>query len=244
LECDDPTLPCDASNLIIRAAKAVVDELGAARSQLHVRLEKRIPTGGGLGGGSSDAARTLLGLNRLWKLNWQTSRLAQIASTLGSDVPFFLSGPSSVCSGRGEIVQPIARPRPRWAVLILPDYAISTPAVYRKFDEMRLADRAAIERQPDWQQWAELSAGPLLARLANDLEPPAFALCPELARLRPQIEQSIGRPVRMSGSGSSLFTLFDENAEALSNAARIEEQHGVRTLTTELAPPAIEDDLK
>jgi 4-diphosphocytidyl-2-C-methyl-D-erythritol kinase len=253
LTCDDPALLCDQTNLIIRAANAIQDEIVRSTpgqsvappriDRFAVRLKKRIPSGGGLGGGSSDAARTLLGLNRLWKLDWPVSRLARLSAALGSDVPFFLFGPSSVCTGRGEIVHPIARPRPRWVVLILPGYAISTPAVYRKFDEMRLGDRDAIERQPDWKQWADLSAGPLLSRLVNDLEPPAMALCPELAKLRSDIEASIARPVRMSGSGSSLFTLFDENDEALSAAARIEEQYQVRTLATELAPPRIEDDL-
>src|SRR5581483_3192356 len=120
-------------------------------------------------------------------------------------------------------------------------YAVSTPAVYRKFDEMRLGTRDAIERQPEWQQWADLSAGPLLARLVNDLEAPAFALCPQLAQLRSDVEHLIARPVRMSGSGSSLFTIFDEKAEALSAAARIEQQYGVRTLATELAPERIDD---
>src|SRR5581483_10323700 len=107
-------------------------------------------------------------------------------------------------------------------------YAVSTPAVYRKFDEMRLGTRDAIERQPEWQQWTDLSAGPLLSRLVNDLEAPAFALCPQLDLLRRQIEESIARPVRMSGSGSSLFSLFDEKPEALWAVERIKGRRGVR----------------
>jgi 4-diphosphocytidyl-2-C-methyl-D-erythritol kinase len=243
MQCDDERLPCDETNLVIRAARAMQRESETNRSAT-IRLEKRIPTGGGLGGGSSDAARTLLSLNQLWDLRWPIDRLVRIAADLGSDVPFFLHGPSSVCTGRGEMVRPIARPKPRWAVLILPRYGISTQAVYGRYDEMGAAHQEAIETKPDWQQWADLSAGPLLARLVNDLEPPAFALCPQLAELRSDIEQAIGRPVRMSGSGSSLFTIFDENDEALSAAARIEQKYGVRAIATQLAPQQIDDDLK
>jgi 4-diphosphocytidyl-2-C-methyl-D-erythritol kinase len=175
--------------------------------------------------------------------------LSRIAASLGSDVPFFLHGASSICRGRGEIVRPISRPKPRWVVLILPGFSVSTPAAYRKFDEMwaSAADCAvaasAIATEPDWQAWAELSAGPLLARFINDLEAPSFALCPQLAQLRAVVEQTLGRPVMMSGSGSSLFTLFDQEPEALLAAERINECHRVRAIATELAPQ-VKDDLR
>ncbi len=244
LTCDDPALPCDATNLVVRAADALrrsADENGKALSKIRAQLQKRIPAGGGLGGGSSDAARTLLGLNRMWLLNHSVEYVSGIAATLGSDVPFFLHGPSSVCTSRGEVVRPIRRPRPKWVVLIFPRFAVSTPAAYRVFDEMGLGDPDSIRTPPDWQQWAELSAGPLLSRLVNDLEAPAFAMCPELASLRLTLEKMLGRTVRMSGSGSTLFTLFDDFDEAESSAARIQEYCGVRALTTELAPTICDD---
>jgi 4-diphosphocytidyl-2C-methyl-D-erythritol kinase len=109
-------------------------------------------------------------------------------------------------------------------------------------DELGFGDREAVTTQPDWRQWPELLAGPLLSRLVNDLELPAFALCPPLAVLRADIEQSLGQIVRMSGSGSSLFTLFDNLPEAESAAARVQDRHNVRALATELAP-MIDDDL-
>jgi len=252
LSCNDPALACDSSNLVVRAATMLREGSNFRKDQqsaltrgacgIRAHLEKRIPTGGGLGGGSSDAARTLLGLNRMWLLNDSVDHLSGIAASLGSDVPFFLHGPSSVCSGRGEIVQPIAAPKPRWVVLILPDFAISTPAVYRRFDEMGLGDESSIRTPPQWQQWADLSAGPLLSRLVNDLEAPAFAICPQLRELHETLEKALGRTIRMSGSGSSLFTLFDEETEAKAAAARIEECCGVLALVTELAP-IINDDL-
>jgi 4-diphosphocytidyl-2-C-methyl-D-erythritol kinase len=193
-----------------------------------------------LGGGSSDAACTLLGLNRLWELHWPIDQLARVAANLGSDVPFFLHGSSSICTGRGQIVRPVQPPQPRWIVLILPaNLALPTPAVYRKFDELGLGGHSSVANQPPWEQWAELSAGPLLGRLVNDLEPAAFALCPELGRLRDQLEQQFSRIIRMSGSGSCLFTLFDDQAEAHEAVERIRQLKNLatRALAVPVAPP-------
>jgi 4-diphosphocytidyl-2-C-methyl-D-erythritol kinase len=245
LTCDDPSLPCDQTNLVMRAALAMQGEAlrdhPGTRIGATMHLQKRIPSGAGLGGGSSDAARTLLALNRMWKLNWPVSRLARIAETLGSDVPFFLHGSSSICTGRGELVQRIAPPRPRWAVVVLPDYALPTPAVYRKFDELRIGSAEAVGSRPPFEQWTELTGSVLLERLVNDLEPAAFAICPQLRQLREQAGQCAGRPVRMTGSGSTLFTLFDETSEAKSAAAHIEECVKTRTAIAEVAPALVDD---
>lgn len=184
-----------------------------------------------------------MGLNRLWNLNFSVQQLGEVAATLGSDVPFFLHGPSSVCTSRGEVVQPVEPPTANWAVLILPGMQLSTPAVYRRFDEMLVAgnDRPDGRDQPDWRQWAQLSARLLLPRLINDLEAPAFSLQPALGELREKIETLLDRPVRMSGSGSSLFTLFDAREEAESSAGEIASMCRVRTHAAELAPQIKED---
>jgi 4-diphosphocytidyl-2-C-methyl-D-erythritol kinase len=243
MTCDDPSLPCDAGNLVIRAATALQSRSGGGESQgASLHLMKQIPSGGGLGGGSSDAARTLLGLRRFWHLPCPDEALSAIAATLGSDVPFFLHGASSICTGRGEVVRPISRPAPRWAVLILPGFAVATPAVYRMFDTLRLGDASRVVDEPLWSQWAELSAGPLLERLVNDLETPAFAICPQLATLHQQVQQSIGRIVRMSGSGSSLFTLFDNSDEAQAAVVCIQDRCRVRAVAVSVAPD-LSDDL-
>ena len=177
--------------------------------------------GGGLGGGSSNAAFALIGLNKLWNLNRSISRLAEIGATLGSDVPFFLHGPSSICAGRGERVEPIPPPLPKYAVLIFPAMSISTPGVYRRFDEMGLGSREAIEPRANWASWTQWPAERLLPVLVNDLEPPTFSLCPELRVLKDRIQGRIGRTVRMSGSGSTLFTLADEREDAERLATQI-----------------------
>ena len=210
---------------------------------LKMHLQKCIPHGGGLGGGSSDAARTLLGINQLWNLHLPIAHLSRIAADLGSDVPFFLHGPSSVCTGRGEIVQPIPPPKARWAILFLCDFPMPTAEVYRRFDQMKLGARAAIEHQPPWTQWADLSAGLLLQRLVNDLESPAMAISPQLKTLREDLENIFDRPIRMSGSGSSLFTLFDDLDEANAALKRMKNRREVRATIAELAPK-IDDDVE
>jgi 4-diphosphocytidyl-2-C-methyl-D-erythritol kinase len=234
LSCDAPGLAVDGSNLILRAGRALAEESGDANGA-RVRLQKRIPVGGGLGGGSSDAAGALIGFNRLWNLHWPIDRLARIGASLGSDVPFFFHGPSSVCTGRGENVRPIRAAKPRFAVLVFPDLAMSTPAVYRQFDQMKLGSIGAIEEQPDWQRWTSLTALELLPLLVNDLEVPAFMLSPQLRELRQRIETTIGRIVRMSGSGSTLFTLADHRAEADEAAAAVS-RAGVKCEVFELGP--------
>lgn len=235
LTCDRADVPVDETNLIVRAGEA----LRKTESGAEVMLEKKIPLGGGLGGGSSNAAFALRGFNDLWSLNHSMSHLAEIGARLGSDVPFFLRGPSSVCAGRGERVTPINPPLPKFVVLIFPNFSMSTPEVYRKFDEMKLASSDAIGHQPDWSAWSKLAAGELLKVLVNDLEGPAFSLQPELGELRRRIEQKIGRIVRMSGSGSTLFTLTDDRPEAELAITRIRHQ-GIQAELFDLAPKATE----
>lgn len=229
LNCDDPSLPCNQDNLIVKAAMA----LRTAGQGVRIKLTKRIPAGGGLAGGSSDAATTLVGLKKLWNLPLHRDELVKVASRLGSDIPFFFFGPSGICTGLGEIVRPIAPPKPRWAILILPPFGMPTPAVYRQFDQLHLGKAEAINFQPDWELWTQLSATELLPKLINDLELPAFDLNPSLGKLRDQWENRLSRPVRMSGSGSTLFTLYDTKQEAEEVASEIAPQS---LCVAELAP--------
>jgi 4-diphosphocytidyl-2-C-methyl-D-erythritol kinase len=251
MTCDDSALPCDARNLVIKAvmslgggrhlapaasAPRMGADAGAARF-LRIHLKKQIPSGGGLGGGSSDAATTLAALNHLWNHQYSISDLNGRAASLGSDVPFFLHGPSSICKGRGEAVRPISSPaKARWVLLMLPAIMMPTAAVYRKFDEMQLGVNADVEIEPDWEEWCSLPSQELLPLLVNDLEPPAFELRSDLAQLRSAIERKIDRPVRMSGSGSSLFTLFDDQDHASRTAAQVANQFQIKALAIEMTP--------
>jgi len=234
LSCDDPAIPCDASNLIVKTGAALL----AARPELGVTvtLQKRIPVGAGLGGGSADGAFTLMALNHLFGLRQSADELSTLAAQFGSDLSFFFHGPSSVCTGRGEIVNPTPTPKARYAVLILPGIHMATPAVYRRFDEMGVGDSRTLAQPPDWKHWATLGAEQLLPLLVNDLEMPAFAINERLSELRDRAEALLERPVRMSGSGSTLFSLYDFREEAEILAGRIRLQLSVDARVVELCP--------
>ncbi len=250
LRCDDPAVPADGRNLIAKAVAALVAAslLAAERlgGGLSIDLQKRIPSGGGLGGGSADAAATLVGLDRLWHLGLSTAALADLAAAVGSDVPVFvhaLHGAGSgsyFCEGRGERITPLPPPSARWAVLLLPDLSVSTAAAYRRFDDLNqpAGSPAAPRHLRDrpMSEWSTLPARDLLAALENDLEPPAFALAPALADLRRAAEDRLNRPVRMSGSGSTLFTLYDGRDEAEA-AARESDRPSLRPVAVVLGPP-------
>jgi len=256
LTCDRPELACDSTNLIVRAASAFKNALSAEAAgyadsytspdiftpcNAEIHLTKRIPLGGGLGGGSSNAANTLMQLNRLWNINWPAPRLASLSATLGSDIPFFFYGPSSICRGRGQIVRPVVPPSPQAAMLILPAFPMPTAAVYRRFDELSLGNSDAVAAEfPDWHS---LRAIELLDMLVNDLEKPAFDLEPRLPHLADHFRSICKRPVHMSGSGSTLFTLYDTVTEAHSaaHAATLSLAHSsdlasVRILVSRLVP--------
>ena len=249
LSCSDPGLPTDGSNLVTRAARALADALsqvgegltGPQRDEASAFLIKRIPRGAGLGGGSSDAAAALIGLNRLWELNAPLERLRIIAAELGSDVPFFLHGPSCVCSGRGERVREIDPPGVKWVTLVTPGFEIATADVYRRFDEMGLGSEEAVLAPPNWSAWTKCSAKELMPQLTNDLEPAAFSLRPQLGELRAKLERELSHVVRMSGSGSSLFVLCDDADEAKSQVLKVKEQLGVGAMVVELAPVRVTD---
>ena len=214
--CDDPTLPTDGRNLVVKAITALAARLGC-EPDVSIHLAKRVPAGGGLGGGSSDAAHALMAVGKLWGVD-DPALLAGVAASVGSDVPFFLYGPSSVCRGRGELVLPVAAPAvAKYAVLVLPGIEMPTAAVYRRFDEIKLGSDTAGDIGEG--AWTFLPAAELMGHLVNDLEPPAFALRPELGELRSRLERDVGQPVRMSGSGSTLFTLFDDHGSAADAAA-------------------------
>lgn len=240
LRCDDPTLPTDGRNLVVRAAEAFLAALPTSARPFAVELDlaKRIPAGAGLGGGSSNAAATLRALAELLS-PYVSGRpaLEPIAARLGSDVPFFLGAPSAVATGRGEQLVAAPAPRADVALLIFPPFGIPTPAAYRKLDEIRPAADTGTLDAFDVDEWATLGAAELSRRLVNDLEPAAFALEPRLSALRDDAERTIGRPVRMSGSGSTLFALFDDEAEAA--AARADFGDAVRSQVVRLGAATV-----
>lgn len=215
--CDRDDVPTGEGNLIWRAASLLATESGV-RSGMTCGLTKRIPMGGGLGGGSSNAATTLLGLNQLWGLNWPTDRLLPLAARLGSDVAFFLYGGSALISGRGEQVRPVTLDWGGWIVLLLPGVAVSTAEVYARWGADRSGPSAPLTATAQG-----LSAVSWMEQGYNMLEAPAFQVRPALREWQERATILAGRPVRMSGSGSTLFTAFDEESQARGFADRAAE---------------------
>ncbi|HOA73218.1 MAG TPA: 4-(cytidine 5'-diphospho)-2-C-methyl-D-erythritol kinase [Phycisphaerae bacterium] len=221
VECDVPGLPTDGENLICRAARMMAERTNRSAG-LRCRLTKRIPVGGGLGGGSSNAAATLLALRRLWQLDWPPNRLAELAAELGSDVSLFLEGGSAVISGRGERVRPARLGWTGWIVLIMPGLSVSTPAVYRAW-RPGVQEPRAVEPPParNAVEWMNATF--------NMLEAPAIEVCPPLGALQREASRMADRPVRISGSGSTMFTAFDTRDEGQAFAQAVEARLAVRT---------------
>jgi len=206
---DDPALPAGEENLVVRAARAF---FAATREEPCVRIElrKKIPHGAGLGGGSSDAASTLRGLNELHDGKLSAARLRTLAAALGSDVPFFLAPGAARCRGRGEIVEPAAS-LPRISLLLLkPEFGVATPWAYRQWRDSR--------ELPGVDYGLQTVGG---LALQNDLERPVFEKHLFLARMKgwlreqPEVEAAL-----MSGSGSTMFAVLRDGGEADALATR------------------------
>ncbi len=207
-------------NTILRAARAL--RPGPDAPGAIMTLEKRIPVGAGLGGGSSDAAAALVALSGFWRCRMTASRMRQLAAGIGSDVPFFLGRGAARARGRGERLTSVACPKPFHLVLVYPGFESSTRGVY-----------AALRRFRPWLRRRSVRMGRALRALAsgdpeklagvliNDLEAPAQAMSPRLVALRAALERLPFRGVGMSGSGSCYFGICRSASEARSLAGRV-----------------------
>jgi len=228
LTCDEPTLPTGSENLVYRAAKLLQRTAGVRRGA-QIRLTKRIPVAAGLGGGSSDAAATLVALNELWGLGSGTKELETLAAHLGSDVPFFVSASAAWCTGRGEKVQPEVLKQPLHVVVVCPSQGLRTADVYARA-EVPDSPRSPTEMK---QALADGSPQHIGAALFNRLEPAAASLSEELRQLAERLEALAPGRHLMSGSGSSCFVLCDveEQAAKLAHALRAEGRRALATKT-------------
>lgn len=218
LTCDDVSLPLDHNNLVLKAALAL-QRLTQTKHGAAIHLIKRIPSPAGLGGGSSDAATTLRGLNELWQTHLSDAELMQLAATIGSDVPFFLAGSAAWCRGRGELVTPCKLERIP-LLLVCPMAGLSTAAVYQslKAPPLGVGKQQAIS-EGAMQQAISNGSLPLIAKsLHNRLQPPAERCLPFIGELRQLFEQAASQDMclgsLMSGSGSSYFGVCRDQAEA------------------------------
>lgn len=222
LSCSDPDLPTGPENLAMKAATAFLEAVGSSIDQgaTHLHLEKRIPSGAGLGGGSSDAAAVLAGLNQLHQSPLDPDTLLSLAAGIGSDVPFFLHHRPCDVSGRGEhvtLVDDFAWQLP--IVLVKPAFGIETAWAYRQWSDSR--------------EWPDVFHGGQVCpwgEMRNDLERPVFAKHLLLAEMKtwllgcPEVHAAL-----MSGSGSTMFAILRDPSEAAQLVGRLRERYGPST---------------
>jgi 4-diphosphocytidyl-2-C-methyl-D-erythritol kinase len=206
----------EENDLCVRAAR-LLQEASGCKLGLEIALEKRLPMGGGLGGGSSDAATVLLALNRLWGLHWQRKRLQELGLRLGADVPFFIFGRSAFAQGVGEALQPVDLP-PAWYLVLEPPASVPTAEIFaaanltRNTKPIKMADFSA-----GWGADQAVGGGDLFGQ--NDLEPVVYERYPEVARALAWIRQYAA--ARMTGSGACVFAPFAAEQDARDVLARM-----------------------
>lgn len=230
MTCSDRALPIDDRNLVMRAARILQKEYEPAAGA-HMHLEKRIPYGAGLGGGSSDAAAALILLNELWSLNLDREKLARHALDIGSDVPFFLGPEAALGTGRGERLEPLIDPqtdepfRPAYPLVVaVPEETVATAAAYAMITprDGERADLREIVLSHDLERWRR--------ELVNDFEAPILEAYPAIAEIKAALVAAGAGYASMTGSGSAVYGFFTESdtAAAASEALR---QSGHRTWT-------------
>lgn len=215
LEVEGADLPTGRDNLARRAADLLRERTGYPGGAA-IRLIKRVPLAAGLAGGSADAAAVLRGLDQLWQLDLGMDCLTALGAEVGSDVPFCLRGGTALCRGRGEVVTPLAGLPPAGVVLVKPPFGVSTAEVYRRYDGLtepcrpRCGNMLAAVRRAD--------IGGVAAGLANALEPVTLGMYPGIAVIKEEITAAGALGVLMSGSGPTVFGIF-ENLPAAERAA-------------------------
>lgn len=208
--CSNPKLSAGEDNLVVKAVRLLQNESKTYRG-VKIHLDKRIPIGAGLGGGSSDAVATLVGLNKLWRIGYDEKQLMSLAGKLGSDTPFFVVGNTAICKGRGEIVTPYPINVSYNYIIIYPRFEVNTTMVYKNFKNSltkNLKDVSFFMRE-------FISGNPnkLGAILHNRLEDVVFKLYPDLEKIKKALSKFNFCGVLLSGSGSALYGLCKEEMD-------------------------------
>ena len=209
VSCDRRSVPRGKDNLVYKAAHAVMEHSGVSE-RLHIQIRKKIPVGAGLGGGSSDAAATLIGVNRLLRLGLSNRRLEKLGVQIGADVPFFIKAKPARARGIGDRLQALPLLPRLWLVILYPKFAVSTGWVYRNL-------RFKLTKPT-----ANISINGLLGKtngimklLVNDLEAVTIGRYPRIGSLKRELMQAGAFGALMSGSGSSVFGIFNSRQKAI-----------------------------
>ncbi len=221
LRCSDESLPTGEENLVVQAVRALEQHVGKTLA-VAIELEKRIPSGAGLGGGSSDAAAVLLALNEMAALDLPPDELAGVGARIGSDVPFFLYETTCDCRGRGEIVEPVAdSPEPLLVFLIKPAFEIPAAWAYQRYAESE--EYRGFLYDPQVCPWGQM---------VNDLERPVFEKFPVLGEMKswlldePEVQAAL-----LSGSGSTMLAVLNDDAASEELQSRVLSRYGTHCWT-------------
>ena len=226
--CSHPWVPAGKNNLAYQAASLLLKET-KIRDDVRIHISKRIPVGAGLGGGSTDAAAVLLGLNRLLRLNYSLKKLEKISLSLGADVPFFIKGVPARVQGVGERISPIKKFPRIWLVIAYPGFSVSTAWVYRNLRLKLTKSRVntsiiSLLESPD-------KIGRLLV---NDLETVTASRYPKIALLKEKLTRAGAAGVLMSGSGSSVFGVFNSRRRAKQALLRLKKEEESETFLVQV----------
>jgi len=232
ISCTSPEVPEGSSNLAYKAAQLLQDSLKLNKG-VEIKIIKRIPVGSGMGGGSSNAAAVLLGLNQLWKLNLKRRELIVYAKALGADVPFFIyDTPFALGQERGDKITPLSglKKKKFWQILVVPRIKVSTPLIFKKWDQARGGESGKIEaltmeKDNDKILTLALRTGNLSLiskTLFNSLEQITAKLYPEITCIRKKFVQAGLESILMSGSGPTVFGFVSSGKEAQSLCRQLE----------------------
>ncbi|MDQ7800967.1 MAG: 4-(cytidine 5'-diphospho)-2-C-methyl-D-erythritol kinase [Armatimonadota bacterium] len=209
--CDHRRVPTDEQNLVFRTAQLLREVAGTDRG-VEIEVRKRIPPASGLGGGSSDAAVTLLGLAQMWKLRLDHAQLLELAAQVGSDVPFFLVGGAALATGRGERLRYLPTLPATWVVLACPDAEVSTAWAYANLDLARVPRRPNTQRLVEALRAEDVAA--VARELCNVFEPLVSERYPQVQELKRRLLEAGALGASMTGTGPAVFGLFPGEAEA------------------------------
>jgi 4-diphosphocytidyl-2-C-methyl-D-erythritol kinase len=225
-------IPLDEKNLAFQAARLIKERYDVKKG-VHIHLDKKIPVAAGLAGGSSDAAATLRGLNRLWELNIPQQELLALGAELGSDVPFCVTGGTALATGRGEVLTPIPNPPQCWVIVAKPPINVSTAEVYGRLRSEQIQHHPSAERMVE-----ALSQGSfqlMCQSLGNVLEEVTLKMHPEVQQLKEGMLKLGADGALMSGSGPTVFGLVSKESKVarIYNGLRgfCKEVYAVRLLT-------------
>lgn len=219
---DSEAIPLGPDNLVYKAAVLLIQQAGLEKP-VHIKILKRIPVAAGLGGGSSDAAAVLSGLNRFWDLGFTPEQLMKLGARIGADVPFFIKEQTALATGKGENLLALPPPPPMGVVLVKPHFGVSTALVYNLFDDLSYVPGPFTDSMVEAIKRKDITK--IASKLGNALEPVTAGLHPEIREIKNELKRAGTMGVEMTGSGPTVFGLAADLKEAREIAGRLKREN-------------------